>query len=97
MTDDNMTRWTVTVSKQTDISLRSFLAQRGLKKGDISKFIEEAVKWRVLDQAIAEVRSKFADMPPDELQDLVDEATSHVRKGSPPGAAARGKHSDRHG
>jgi hypothetical protein len=80
MTDGNMTRWTVTVSKATDISLRSFLAQRGLKKGDISKFIEEAVKWRVLDQTIAEVRSKFADMPPDELQDLIDEATSHVRK-----------------
>ena len=80
MTDDNMIRWTVTVSKATDISLRSFLAQRGLKKGDISKFIEEAVKWHVLDQTIAEVRSKFADMPPDELQDLIDEATSHVRK-----------------
>ena len=80
MTDDNMTRWTVTVSKETDISLRSFLAQRGLKKGDISKFIEEAVKWRVLDQTIAEVRSKFADMPPEELQALINEATSHVRK-----------------
>ncbi len=39
LTDDNMTRWTVTVSKATDISLRSFLAQRGLKKGDISKFV----------------------------------------------------------
>lgn len=80
MTDDNMTRWTVTVSKETDISLRSFLAQRGLKKGDISKFIEEAVLWRVLDQTIAEVRSKFADMPPEELQGVINEATSHVRK-----------------
>ena len=37
------TRWTVSVSKETDITVRSFLAQRGMKKGDLSKFIEEAV------------------------------------------------------
>jgi bifunctional DNA-binding transcriptional regulator/antitoxin component of YhaV-PrlF toxin-antitoxin module len=77
---DDTTRWTVTVSKDTDISLRSFLAQRGLKKGDISKFIEEAVKWRVLDQTVAEVRSKFADLPPDELQDLIAESAGAVRQ-----------------
>ncbi|WP_395829235.1 ribbon-helix-helix domain-containing protein [Elstera sp.] len=74
-----MTRWTVSVSKDTDIAVRSFLAQRGLKKGDLSKFIEEAVKWRVLDQTMAEARRKFADLPSDDLQALVDEATIGVR------------------
>ncbi|HEY6433667.1 MAG TPA: ribbon-helix-helix domain-containing protein [Acetobacteraceae bacterium] len=72
------TRWTVSVSKTTDIAVRSFLAQRGLKKGDLSKFVEEAVKWRVLDQTIAESRSKFADMPADELQGMIDEAVAAV-------------------
>lgn len=79
MLDENKTRWTVTVSKETDIALRSFLAQRGLKKGDISKFIEDAVKWRVLDQTIAEVRGKFADLSQEDVQALVDEATRAVR------------------
>ena len=74
------TRWTVSVSKDTDIAVRSFLAQRGMKKGDLSKFIEEAVKWRVLDQTIVEVRSKFADLPVAELELLIDEATAAVRK-----------------
>jgi hypothetical protein len=74
------TRWTVSVSKDTDIAVRSFLAQRGMKKGDLSKFIEEAVKWRVLDQTIVEVRSKFADMPAAELESLIDEAITAVRK-----------------
>ena len=74
MADDTMTRWTVTVSKGTDITLRSFLAQRGLKKGDLSKFVEDAVKWRVLDQTIAEARAKFADLPAEELQAIIDEA-----------------------
>ena len=80
MSTEAMTRWTVTVSKDTDIALRSFLAQRGMKKGDISKFVEEAVKWRVLDQTIAEVREKFADMQPDELQAMIDEATQDLRE-----------------
>jgi len=83
---DGMTRWTVSVSKETDISVRSFLAQRGMKKGDLSKFIEEAVERRVLDQTMAEVRSKFADMPVAELESLIDEAITAVRKAKSSGA-----------
>lgn len=83
---DDTTRWTVSVSKATDITVRSFLAQRGLKKGDLSKFIEEAVKWRVLDQTIAETRSKFADLPPDELREMIDEAVAAVRHSNAPDA-----------
>ena len=78
MLGDNTTRWTVTVSKDTDIAVRSLLAQRGLKKGDLSKFIEEAVKWRVFDQTLAETRAEFADLAPEALQDLINEATEAV-------------------
>jgi len=77
---NDTTRWTVSVSKETDIAVRSFLAQRGLKKGDLSKFIEEAVKWRVFDRTLAEVRGKFADVPPAELESLIDEAVASVRR-----------------
>ncbi len=77
------TRWTVSVSKDTDIAVRSFLAQRGLKKGDLSKFIEEAVKWRVLDQTMTEARSKFASLPPGEMETILDEAVKDARKANP--------------
>ncbi|MCF8710198.1 ribbon-helix-helix domain-containing protein [Rhizorhapis sp. SPR117] len=77
---NDMTRWTVSVSKNTDIAVRSFLAQRGMKKGDLSRFIEEAVKWRVLDQTITEARSKFEDMAPDELDALIGEAVAAARQ-----------------
>lgn len=86
MPDATTTRWTVSVSKETDIAVRSFLAQRGLKKGDLSKFIEEAVKWRVLDQTIAEAREKFADMPPEDLEATIDEAVAAARQGPAPKA-----------
>ncbi|MFB1488426.1 MULTISPECIES: ribbon-helix-helix domain-containing protein [unclassified Thiocapsa] len=46
------------MSKDTDITVRSLLAQRGLKKGDLSKFIEDAVRWCVFDQALSETRAR---------------------------------------
>ena len=79
VTNTNLTRWTVSVPKETDTSLRCFLAERGMKKGDISKFIVDAVKWRVFEQTAAEIREKFGDVPPEELQSLVDEAIEAVR------------------
>jgi hypothetical protein len=82
---DDTTRWTVSVSKETDVAVRSFLAQRGLKKGDLSKFIEEAVRWRVLDQTIAEAREKFSDVPPAELDALLDEAVAATRRAASTG------------
>ena len=80
VSSDATIRWTVSVSKKTDIAVRSFLAQRGMKKGDLSKFIEDAVKWRVLDQTLAEAREKFADLPPDSLETLIDEAVATARQ-----------------
>jgi hypothetical protein len=35
MTDS--VRWTLSISKETDVTLRTFLARSGLKKGDLSK------------------------------------------------------------
>lgn len=77
--NENLTRWTVSVPKEIDTSLRCFLAERGMKKGDISKFIVDAVKWRIFEQTLAEVRSQAADVPPDELQSIIDEAIDAVR------------------
>jgi hypothetical protein len=84
MPSDTTIRWTVSVSKDTDIAVRTFLAQRGMKKGDLSKFIEDAVKWRVLDQTIAEARDKFADMTPEVLEAVLDEAVTATRQTSAP-------------
>ena len=76
---DESTRWTVKVSKETDVTLRTYLAQSGLRKGDLSKFIEEAVRWRVLDRTAASVRERLGKTDPGELQALIDDAVSKVR------------------
>ncbi len=62
-----------------DISLRAYLAQHGMKKGDLSKFVEEAVRWRVLDKTVGEVRVRNADVPDEEIEVAINEALKSVR------------------
>jgi len=40
---------------------------------------ENAVKWHVFDQTLAEVRAEFADLAPEDVQGLINEATDAVR------------------
>jgi hypothetical protein len=56
----NTIRWNIVVSQDTDQALRMFLAnQGGGRKGDLSRFVEEAVRSHILaltaDQAKARV------------------------------------------
>ncbi len=73
------TRVTITWSKETDLTLRPFLGSQGLKKGALSKFIEEAVRWRVFHQTVRAARERFADIPEDQLQKEIDDAVEAVR------------------
>jgi Ribbon-helix-helix domain len=72
-------RWNIKVSKETDLTLRTFLGSQGAKKGDLSKFIEEAVRWRVFHRTVQDIKARNADTDPDELQAVIDEAVGEVR------------------
>jgi len=76
-----MERWTIKVSAETDRSLRTFLAQRGLKKGALSAFVEEAVEERLYRLMVEEIQARNVDLPEDELEDLVEEAVRWTRSG----------------
>jgi hypothetical protein len=39
MSNEETTRLTATLSRETDLALRAFLGARGMRKGDLSKFI----------------------------------------------------------
>lgn len=77
--DADTVRWSVTVTKETDAAVRSFLGQRGFKKGDLSKFIEEAVRWRVLNETVEEVRRHNANVPAAEIAAAIEDAVKAVR------------------
>ncbi len=76
---ENTARWTIKVSRDTDISLRTYLAQQGKKKGDLSRFIERAVQKEILAQTAADVKQRNADLPDEALEALIDEAVRAVR------------------
>jgi hypothetical protein len=41
---ENTVRWSLKVSRETDEALRGYLGQTGGRKGDLSKFVQEAVR-----------------------------------------------------
>jgi hypothetical protein len=72
-------RWNIKVSKQTDLTLRTFLGSQGMKKGDLSKFIEQAVRAQVFHRTVQDIKARNAGTDPDEIQALVDDAVREVR------------------
>jgi hypothetical protein len=79
VSEPETTRLTISWSKEADRALRTFLGAQGMKKGDLSKFIEEAVRWRIFHQTVREAREAFADVSPGKLQKMIDEAVEEVR------------------
>ena len=74
------TRWNLVISEQTNVAVRSFLARRGFKKGDLSSFVEEAVRWRVFDQMLGQAREGLDGLAAAAAENLLDEALSQVRE-----------------
>jgi hypothetical protein len=76
----NSVRWNIAVSPDMDQSVRMFIAaQGGGRKGDLSRFIEEAVRAYLLDQAVGQAKAAAAGMSETELSDLIDEAVQWAR------------------
>ena len=72
-------RWNIKVSKETDLSLRTYLGAHGMKKGDLSNFIEDAVRWRVFHRTVQDIKARNANANPHEVLRIVDEAVREVR------------------
>lgn len=51
-------RWSIVVPEETDRALRSFLARRGTKKGDISHIVQEAVQSRLFELTVDGIKER---------------------------------------
>ena len=67
-------RWSIVVAEETDRALRSFLARRGTKKGDISRFVEEAVQSRLFELTVESVKERNRPQNQDEILEAINEA-----------------------
>jgi len=73
-------RWHIAVSSETDQALRLFLArQGGGRKGDLSRFIEQAVRAHILELTAEEVKASNSGLSENEIDFAVDEALQWAR------------------
>jgi hypothetical protein len=69
------TRWNIAASAATDQALRMFLAsQGGGRKGDLSRFVEEAVRAHLLELSAEDAKTANAGVSEADLAAMVDEA-----------------------
>lgn len=74
-------RWNIAVSPNTDQSLRMYLAaQGGGRKGDLSRFIEEAVRAHILELSAEQVKAANANVSEADLMTIVTDAVQWARE-----------------
>jgi hypothetical protein len=72
---ENPVRWSLKVSRETDEALRAHLGRSGGRKGDLSRFVQEAVEARLK----AETRSTGKRAPAAGTRDGLAEALAEIR------------------
>lgn len=72
-------RWSLKVSRDTDIALRTHLAQAGMRKGDLSKFVEAAVQKEVFARTVAQIKQRNTGESVETIQGAINDALSIVR------------------
>jgi len=73
-------RWNLAVSPDVDQSVRMFIAaQGGGRKGDLSRFVVDAVRAYLFERAVDQAKAATSGMSEPELNDLIDEAVQWAR------------------
>jgi Ribbon-helix-helix domain len=80
MSTEEAVRWNIKVSKETDLSLRSFLGSQGMRKGDLSKFIEQAVLAHVFHRTVEDIQARNRNVDPAEIEAEIDAAIREARE-----------------
>ncbi len=75
-----MTRWTLVIPEKTNRMLRTYLAIRGAKKGDLSKFVDKAVRQTLFRETVASVKERNADRDADLIEGAIREAIEWSRE-----------------
>ena len=74
-----MSRWSLSIPEETNLSVRTFLARKGGKKGDLSRFVDEAVRRRVLDLTVCQIKDRNARDDQQDILDLIDDEVDAAR------------------
>jgi hypothetical protein len=74
-------RWNLVVSQDTDDILRQFLASQGRgRKGELSRFVEDAVRARILELEAEQAKAENNGLSPAMIEDAIVEALQWARR-----------------
>ena len=78
---NDVVRWNVSVSRDTDVALRALLARRGHRRsGNLSQFVEDAVNREIMRHTLNDVRSRNAGLDAKGIVRLVEDELCAVRE-----------------
>ena len=68
------TRWSVVIPEDTDRALRSYLARKGTKKGDLSRLGDEAVLTRLFELTVGDVKQRNKEYAQEDILAAIEDA-----------------------
>ena len=74
-----MARWNVVISEDTDRTVRSYLARTDGRKGDLSHFVDRAVRQAIFWETVETIQERNRRLSAEEAQALADEAVAQAR------------------
>ena len=77
-----MTRWNLVISDDTNRRVRSYLARTGGRKGDLSGFVDRAVRQAIFWETVESIRERNR-YPGEAVRRLADEAVAEARADRP--------------
>jgi len=78
-----MSQWNVTIPDQTDRLVRSHLERRGLKEGDLSQFVDVALRRAVFWETVDAAHERNREVPAQEIDEAVNRAVDETRARRP--------------
>ncbi len=74
-----MSRWDLVITDDTDRRVRSYLARTGGRKGDLSRFVDRAVRQAIFWETVEAIWERNKHLPAEAVQSLADEAVAGAR------------------
>ena len=75
----SMNRWNLVIADDTNRLVRSYLARTGGKKGDLSRFVDRAVRQAIFWETVETVWKRNEHLTAEAVRSIADEAVADAR------------------
>ena len=76
-----MTQWNLSIPEETDRAVRAYLSRNRGKMGDLSQFVNDAVRRRLVELTVSNIKNRNARYDQSEILAIIDEEVDAAREG----------------